>query len=75
IDASGVVGPIGGIQQKILGAEDSGASVFLVPAANCIDAQAAGSEDMTLVRVETLAGAVDALDNLADDPAAAVPTC
>jgi PDZ domain-containing protein len=75
IDASGVVGPIGGIQQKILGAEASGATIFLVPAANCIDAREAGARDLALVRVESLSGAIDALDSLAADPDAHVPTC
>ena len=32
IDADGKVGPIGGIQQKIVGARDDGAELFLVPA-------------------------------------------
>ena len=46
----GEVGGIGGIQEKIAGAEDAGATVFLVPAANCGDL-AGVRTDMTLVRV------------------------
>ena len=34
----GTVGPIGGIRQKIAGAADDGAKIFLVPAANCAEA-------------------------------------
>lgn len=35
IDSSGVVGPIGGIRQKLYGAKAAGATVFLAPASNC----------------------------------------
>ena len=75
--ADGSVQEIGGIQQKIVGADQAGASIFLVPANNC--EEAAGSEvdpdGITLVKVETLGDAVDALTALAEDPSADVPTC
>ena len=35
IDGSGVVGPIGGIQQKMFGAQIAGAKYFLAPKDNC----------------------------------------
>lgn len=35
IDAGGLVGPIGGIQQKMFGAADAGAKFFLAPSDNC----------------------------------------
>ncbi|CAN5863605.1 PDZ domain-containing protein [soil metagenome] len=77
ITADGAVGPIGGIQQKVVGAADAGAEVFLVPAANCAGALGADvdPDDITLVRVDDLRGAVQALEALADDPAAEVPEC
>ena len=50
IDVDGTVGPIGGIQQKIVGAREAGAELFLVPADNCEDAQGARNGDMRLVR-------------------------
>jgi len=75
IGFDGRVGPIGGIGQKLAGAEDAGASVFMVPSANCGEAVHAGVEGITMVRVRTLGSAVDALHELADDPDAAVPTC
>ncbi|WP_322768045.1 PDZ domain-containing protein [Frankia sp. Cr1] len=75
IDASGTVGPIGGIQQKLLGARRSGAVVFLVPAANCPDARESAPAGLRLVRVETLKGAIDDLNALADSPQAPVPGC
>ncbi|MBX6388159.1 MAG: PDZ domain-containing protein [Frankia sp.] len=75
IDSAGNVGPIGGIQQKVLGARDWGASVFLVPAANCTDARRMAGDDLTLIRVETLSGAIDALEKLGGPDAASIPTC
>lgn len=72
----GAVGPIGGIQQKIAGAERDGATLFLVPAANCADALgAAHSDDLRLVRVTTMHSAVEALDTWTEDPEAALPSC
>lgn len=64
IDEEGNVGAIGGIPQKLVGARRAGASVFLVPAANCAEALANAQPDLTLVRVETLAGAVAELEAL-----------
>lgn len=61
IDGFGQVGPIGGIQQKIAGAKKAGASVFLAPASECADARSVAPSSMTLVKVTTLAGALDAL--------------
>ncbi len=75
IKADGVVGPIGGIEQKVLGAQASGATVFLVPAANCIDARRMAAGGLVLVKVDTLADALHSLEALARDPAADVPAC
>ena len=66
ITPNGDVGRIGGIQEKIAGAEDAGAEVFLVPAPNCPDV-AGLSTDVALARVATLQDAVDALSTL-DQP-------
>jgi PDZ domain-containing protein len=76
IDIHGNVGVIGGIQQKIAGAYDDGARVFLVPADNC--AEAAGSplaDDVQLVRVATLDDAISALKALNAGDTAAIPRC
>jgi PDZ domain-containing protein len=76
IDNDGTVGAIGGIQQKIAGAARAGATAFLVPADNCTDAlEADRADELTLVRVSTLAEARDAVEALADDPDADVPVC
>ncbi|HEX2144782.1 MAG TPA: S16 family serine protease [Glycomyces sp.] len=65
IDPEGNVGGIGGIQQKITGSAEAGADVFLAPAVNCSDAVTVAPGGMTIVRVETLADAVSALETLA----------
>ena len=75
IREDGSVGPIGGIQQKIVGARDDGAELFLVPPANCADALQAPNGDMRLVRADTLHDAVEALETWADDPDATLPAC
>ncbi|HEX6920660.1 MAG TPA: PDZ domain-containing protein [Actinomycetes bacterium] len=75
IDDTGKVGPIGGITQKLLGAHDAGASVFLVPADDCEQAVKTAPEGLRLVKVDTLATAVDALDALRAGRTAQVPTC
>lgn len=64
IDEQGQVGPIGGIAQKMVGAKDSGATIFLTPAANCAEAMGAVPEGLRLVRADTLHSAVEALDAL-----------
>jgi PDZ domain-containing protein len=73
INGEGTVGPIGGLPQKLVGAREAGATVFLVPAANCPEAVDNPQPGMTLVEVETLA---DALEGLAEVRAGGTPrTC
>jgi PDZ domain-containing protein len=72
-DPAAAVAPIGGIQQKMAGARAEGATVFLSPAANCSDALGALPAGMKLIKVNTLSGAVSALEALkAGRP---VPSC
>jgi PDZ domain-containing protein len=73
IEANGTIDPIGGIQQKMVGARAAGATVFLAPAANCADVAGAVPAGLRVVKVSTLAGAVSALRALtAGGP---VPSC
>jgi PDZ domain-containing protein len=74
IDALGQVGAIGGIQQKIAGAKNDGATVFLVPAANCEAALHAGVEGIQLVKISTLTDAIGALEALGNGKGK-VPSC
>ena len=77
IDSEGRVGPIGGIQQKIVAAADAGAELFLVPAANCDAALGADvrEDEIHLVRTATMHEAVEALEAYAEDEDADLPTC
>ncbi|MEB3048918.1 PDZ domain-containing protein [Mycolicibacter sp. MYC123] len=64
IKSNGQVDPIGGITHKMIAAREAGATVFLVPTDNCYEAR---SDDvgLQLVKVDSLARAVDALKTLA----------
>jgi Lon-like protease len=75
IDAEGRTGQIGGIQQKIAGAEADGARLFLVAPDNCPDTRGVDSGDMRLVRADTMHDAVEAIQTWVDDPTAPLPTC
>jgi Lon-like protease len=69
----GAVEPIGGIQQKMAGARAAGATIFLTPAANCVNTTGAVPSGLRLVKVSTLAGAVADLEAIkAGRP---VPSC
>jgi PDZ domain-containing protein len=61
IDENGKVGAIGGIAQKMRGAVRAHATVFLVPSANCEEARRNKPDELRLVRVTTLDGALKAL--------------
>jgi Lon-like protease len=75
IDADGKVESIGGIQQKIVGARDAGAELFLVPAANCGDVDGARNGDMRLVKAETMSSALESIETWVEDPEATLPSC
>jgi PDZ domain-containing protein len=77
IDAQGRVGEIGGVQQKIVGAQHDGARLFLVPAGNCAEAVHAhyDADKIRLVRVGTMEGALSAIKAWAADPDADLPRC
>lgn len=74
ITPQGQVGPIGGIQQKLAGARQAGATVFLTPKDNCKDALAARPPGLRLVKIGTLHQAVQALDALRTGKGT-VPAC
>jgi PDZ domain-containing protein len=75
IDENGKVGPIGGIQQKIVGAREDGAELFLVPPDNCDEAVGAHNGDMRLVKAVTMHAAAQAIEKWVKDPDARLPTC
>ncbi|WP_312180870.1 PDZ domain-containing protein [Arthrobacter sp.] len=65
IDAAGNVGPIGGIEQKMVGAKNSGAQYFLAPEANCREVAGNIPDDLVVVSIATLDDAVTAVETLA----------
>ena len=73
IDSDGQVGPIGGIPFKMAAAGDAGATVFLVPQDNCLEARQRAPEGLRLVKVDTLDDAVSSLDALREGRDA--PSC
>ncbi|MER7172687.1 S16 family serine protease [Streptomyces mesophilus] len=73
IDADGKVGPVGGVSLKTQAAKRDGATVFLVPKAECSDAQAELPKGLRLIPVTTLEQTVEALRAL--DKGGDVPSC
>jgi Lon-like protease len=62
IDLAGKVGPIGGIQDKVVAARHAGAQIFLAPADNMPELEGVDTGDMRVVPVATFADALRALD-------------
>lgn len=66
IGCDGGVGPIGGIEQKVAGAEGAGATVFLSPSANAGAAKAVAN-DIEIVTISTFDQAVSYLEGLPEE--------
>ncbi|MDJ1113508.1 YlbL family protein [Microbacterium dauci] len=76
IDAAGTIGPIGGIRQKLHGADDAGAEWFFAPVDNCDEVVGHIPGDLRVVAVETLADSLDALEAISSDEGVEdLPTC
>ena len=75
IDGQGHVGEIGGIQQKIVGAKQDGAQLFLVPPANCPDALTSDHGSMRLAKAATLKDAIAEVTAWAKNHDAPLPQC
>lgn len=71
----GAVGPIDGIQQKLVGARDVGADWFLAPADNCVDVVGAVPDGIRVTAVASLEEAVEAVEAVAADATDDLPTC
>ncbi|MFF0202163.1 S16 family serine protease [Streptomyces sp. NPDC005017] len=74
IDPDGKVGAVGGVALKTQAARRDGATVFLVPKAECSDAKSELPKGLRLIPVTTLKGAVDALVAL-ESGKGTVPGC
>jgi Lon-like protease len=75
IDPQGNVGPIGGIQQKMVGARDAGAELMLAPQDNCTDVVGNIPGGLTVVPVATLSQARDTIEKWVADPTTDLPQC
>ncbi|MBK3540322.1 hypothetical protein JHN61_29790 [Streptomyces sp. MBT67] len=73
ITADGKVGAVGGVSMKVQGAHRDGASVFLVPKAECRQAEAERPDGLRIVPVSTLKDAVGSLKAL--ESGGKVPSC
>ncbi|MET9802346.1 PDZ domain-containing protein [Streptomyces sp. NPDC006368] len=75
IDDKGRVGPIGGIDMKLVGARDAGARYFLTPADNCAAAASDTPEGLTLIKVDSIDDAVKALEKVGKGDTSGLPSC
>lgn len=72
---AGEIGPIGGIRQKLYGAQRAGANWFLIPVSNCREAEGITLEGLRLVAVEKLSGAISSLEQIAKKQTDGLPGC
>ena len=75
IDATGTVGAIGGIRQKLVGARDGGARWFLAPASNCDEVVDHVPDGLRVVRISSFDEARNAVEAIAAGKATGLPTC
>jgi PDZ domain-containing protein len=75
IDADGTVGPVGGIQQKLVGARRAGADFFLAPSVNCDEVKGHVPDGLQVVKVSTLTDARRAMEAIATGRPQGLPAC
>jgi Lon-like protease len=75
IDAAGEVGAIGGIVQKMYGAQAAGADWFLAPASNCDEVVGRIPGGLEVFRVAQLDDAITAVEAIAAGDTADLPRC
>lgn len=76
IDAQGNVGPIGGIRQKLYGAERAGAEYFLAPVRNCDEVVGHVPDGLEVFAVSTLDDSLDVLNAVTEGSSIAeLPRC
>lgn len=61
IDPDGSVGSVGGIRQKLAGARDSGAGLFVMPERLCAEAEGHVPDGLTVVPVTSLTETIEAI--------------
>ena len=76
INRAGTVGPIGGIQQKLVAADEAGADWFLAPADNCDEVTGNVPDGLTVFAIGTLDDALTALEAVRTGASTdALPAC
>lgn len=75
ITDDGKVGPIGGIEMKLIAARNAGAQYFFTPADNCASAAKATPDGLTLIKADTLDGALKSLEEVRSGQTSALPSC
>lgn len=75
IDDSGAVGPIGGIREKLYGAQAGGVQWFLAPEANCAEVVGQVPQGMHVVKVGSFEQAKEAVESIAHGSGASLPSC
>ncbi|MCJ8503832.1 PDZ domain-containing protein [Kocuria flava] len=76
VDADGLIGPIGGVRQKLDGAAAAGAELFLAPEGNCPEVRGHEPEGLTVVAVRDLDDAVAAASAAGrGEDLSALPSC
>ncbi|WP_433955701.1 YlbL family protein [Janibacter indicus] len=75
IDDAGTVGPIGGIQQKLVGAKAGGAQWFLAPESNCDEVVGHVPEGLRVAAVGDFDEATETVEAIADGETGDLQTC
>ena len=76
IDSSGTVGPIGGIRQKLYGAQQAGAKFFLAPEKNCPEVSGNIPAGMKVFKVADFDDALLAVERIGkQQDLSSLPTC
>ncbi|MEY4262775.1 MAG: hypothetical protein RLY88_483 [Actinomycetota bacterium] len=76
INSSGLVGPIGGIRQKMYGAQNGGAAYFLAPADNCNEVIGNIPAGLKVFKVSTFVEAIKIVSTIGKSgDLANLPTC
>jgi len=75
ITADGKVGPIGGIELKLIAAKKAGATLFLAPAGNCAEVVGQIPDGLSVVIVEDLESALVAIKDFNSGKPAPAISC
>ena len=76
ITADGVVGPIGGIRQKMFGAQNAGATYFLAPADNCNEVVGNIPNGLKVFKASTFTEAIKIVKTIGEaKDLSSLPTC